>query len=106
MAEQIERDKVYNALHSVMSDYENSGCSYAEIDRAESALDFVEDRINNIPTADVRSVAHGKWEDVYDSSKEREVTKCSVCHGITIYFDSPFCQWCGARMDEEAENNE
>lgn len=79
MAEYIDREKAKSLLHI---EYE-----YA----AEQLLD-------EIPTADVAPVVHGRW-DILDGYKTRRV--CSVCG-----WDAPeygkfysYCPNCGAKMD-------
>lgn len=46
-------------------------------------------------TADVEEVRHGEWieQSIYSF-------KCSVCGEIEKY-ESPYCRWCGAKMDKE-----
>ena len=45
------------------------------------------------PAADVQEVKHGKWDEqgIYKF-------KCSCCGAVEKY-ESPFCRWCGAKMD-------
>ncbi len=98
MAEYIEREALHKSMSFNITD--DPGCPLFVAATVHQTIDCA-------PAADVRPVIRGKWEDVYDNSKEREVTRCSICHCITIYFDSPFCQWCGAKMDgEDGEDNE
>ena len=69
-------------------------------------------RIRQMPAADVRPVARGKWvpypcmDDMY-----KAFFKCSVCgkivsvpHGKTVETELPFCN-CGACMNEEANHD-
>ena len=50
--------------------------------------------ISAIKAADVQSVKHGRWLD--DGGRCR----CSECSERSIEdFDTPYCQWCGAKMD-------
>ena len=41
---------------------------------------------------------HGPWKA--DASVE---WICSICGGMRLMIKSRFCPWCGAKMDEEAE---
>lgn len=74
-----------------------------------SAIEVLED----FPTADVAEVRHGRWIEkpfefrcggitTYSSVTD---TVCSVCGESAIeYAESPYCPWCGAKMDEENED--
>ena len=66
--------------------------------------------IADFPAADVEPVRHGMWIKESDGG-----TKCSVCNkrvrDVTGGWDEPvdlsdmpYCPKCGARMDEEANN--
>ncbi len=65
--------------------------------------DFVKvANINEIPTADVQEVKHGKWVEV-----EKDVFECSHCkryriHGCSIP-EPRYCGNCGAKMNLEDE---
>ncbi len=51
--------------------------------------------IDNIPTADVVEVKHGKWEGC----------ECSLCgHFATYANDYNYCPNCGAKMDGKDTN--
>ena len=52
--------------------------------------------MTKIPTADVAEVKHGKW---IERQYEMEIYyQCSAC-GCNDYGDSPYCPYCGAKMD-------
>lgn len=62
-------------------------------------------RIDNIPTADVVPVVHGKWEE-FDELYGDTTYKCSVCgEPWTLIDGTPqdnnmhYCPNCGAKMD-------
>ena len=74
-----------------------------------------------IPAADVAPVRHGRWEfgkDLPDSfgsiSKNKYHLYCSECRNQAFNkstdndcdfdMDTPFCPWCGAKMDKEETN--
>lgn len=61
------------------------------------AVDSVD--IEAIPAADVQPVRHGRW--MYET--ETEMFQCSVCGGMAVRNEYPYCHWCGARMDLEAD---
>lgn len=52
--------------------------------------------IEYAPAADVAEVKHGKW---IERQYEMEIYyQCSAC-GCNDYGDSPYCPYCGAKMD-------
>ena len=72
------------------------------------------------PAADVAPVVHGRWEfgkDLPDSfgsiNKNKYHLYCSECRNQAFNktvdndpdfdVDTPFCQWCGAKMDKKEE---
>lgn len=57
------------------------------------------DSIDNQPTADVAEVMHGRWIDRDDCD-----WTCSCC-GHVSQPASPYCAWCGAKMDLEANKD-
>lgn len=60
---------------------------------------------NNCPIVEVGKVKHGRWISTA-STLTGYWHKCSGCGGVAIpYYNgqdilSPYCPWCGARMDE------
>ena len=92
MAEYIKREE---ALMKLMQD----GCSAKNLQS-----------ISDMPAADVAPVMHGRWIKESDGG-----TRCSVCNkrvrDVTGGWeepvdlsDMPYCPKCGARMNEEAQN--
>ena len=78
------------------------------------------DTFADIPAADVAPVQHGRWEfgkDLPDSfgsiNKNKYHLYCSECRNQAFNktvdndpdfdVDTPFCPWCGAKMDKEEE---
>ena len=76
------------------------------------------DTFSDIPTADVAPVVHGRWvfgKDLADSfgsiNKNKYHLYCSECRNQAFNKsadndcdfdeDTPFCPWCGAKMDGE-----
>lgn len=86
MAEYINREKAKRLLH----------IEYAYA--AEQLLD-------EIPTADVAPVVHGKWIVRFDGPYKRRRCYCSHCGkhngvgGIAQNQEKPYCPNCGAKMD-------
>ena len=66
--------------------------SYAPPDWFDGYYDII-NQLRDEPAADVQEVKHGKWieQGIYSF-------KCSYCGEVEKY-ESPFCRWCGARMD-------
>ena len=76
------------------------------------------DTFADIPAVDVATVQHGRWEfgkDLPDSfgsiNKNKYHLYCSECRNQAFNktvdndpdfdVDTPFCPWCGAKMDKE-----
>lgn len=107
MAEYVEREKVFEMLHSVDDGNIGSENWRAAIDAATTGL-------YNMPVADVQEVKHGYWEQIDPELcaiclKGETAWQCSVCkhkYAISGSGDVGFayCPDCGAKMDEE-ENN-
>ena len=105
MAKYIEcfscRDDLYNAILDILSGDSTN-------DRANQIIDLFDD----LPSADVQPVKHGRWEQLVSkqSGLNYEVgARCSCCneHTVTICICEAmpfeFCPHCGARMD--GDNN-
>ena len=92
MAEYIEREKVYHKLTGVCDGYcHGKMCKYTE---------YMLEEIEDIPTADVKSVRRGKWVD----------SKCSICGerpdnymsgNVWIKHFPSYCPNCGADMQSD-----
>lgn len=57
-------------------------------------------RARDAPTVDAEPVKQGHWFKLHNQFPQRY--QCSVC-GRTDVGKFPFCHYCGARMDGEAE---
>ena len=108
MTEYIKRE---DAIDAVLDTYYNT----PDIDLSGERLEAA---ILNIPAADVAVVQHGRWEfgkDLPDSfgsiNKNKYHLYCSECRNQAFNktidndpdfdVDTPFCPWCGAKMDKE-----
>ena len=58
------------------------------------------DVVDDLPTADVQEVRHGRWECNYDRGAFYIVYVCSECGRGSLVKEN-FCPSCGARMDGE-----
>ena len=104
MAEYIERDAVLEKCREIAACEWNHIAS--PVSWADAYEQFAED-IEEIQTADVARVRHGRWIEpsrLYYGAKQYE---CSLCcsdafwnkHSITEKY--PYCPNCGAKMDLE-----
>lgn len=57
--------------------------------------------IENIPAVDAAPVVHARWQGI---SPFVDTEECSNCrYNIqSKELETPYCPWCGAKMDEEA----
>ena len=60
--------------------------------------DEVSELIDNMPSADVEPVRHGRW---LDRTQEPGVAECSVCGSAGMFWMN-YCPNCGAKMDKGA----
>lgn len=80
---------------AIIRKIENDTCSDCE-NKELCKMCFWDDAkivINNMDTVD--PVKHGHWE-MYKTAY-----KCSVCEQEDPFGLTPYCRWCGAKMDEE-----
>ena len=113
--EYVEREVISEGIRKYY--YKNPpNSSYQEgFDRG---LDKAQRVILNAPAADVVEVRHGRWifgKDLADSfgsiNKNKYHLYCSECHNQAFNktvdndpdfdVDTPFCPWCGAKMNKE-----
>ena len=73
----------------------------------EGSFCYVEDIINGQPAVDAEPVRHGRWIDETFKSwgLVHHPFKCNLC-GEHAEFSSLYCPNCGAKMDEEEEDEE
>lgn len=62
--------------------------------------------IDEVPTADVQEVKHGKWVKVMPRRRGRNATyKCTCCNQLRSSYYNDVQDWeycpCGAKMDKE-----
>ena len=95
MARYIDADKFYQKLDKTQTK------------RKECTVDYLEvfEMLDDIPTADVVEVKHGKWvetkewyfDEYAQSDYQRKCYECSICKR-TEQYKEPYCH-CGAKMD-------
>lgn len=99
MAEYIDRDAVYTAFTNACTDVLERASEIIYI--AGFSYERVIEILDDIPTADVAPVVHGRWKT---NSDRPDTLICSVCKcGFDMWKHDPhnFCPNCGARMDED-----
>lgn len=91
MAEYVERKTIMEfPIRKDRCDKEHANEHF--IFGIESVLEYVE----NLPSADVTPVVHGRW--IMHADELGLTCECSVCH-IETMCDGNYCPNCGARMD-------
>ena len=111
--EYVEREVISEGIRKYY--YKNPpNSSYEE--GFDCGLDKAQRVILNAPAADVAPVVHGRWvfgKDLADSfgsiNKNKYHLYCSECRNQAFNktvdndpdfdVDTPFCPWCGAKMD-------
>lgn len=92
-----------DALQDYIESDDSGLCAAREFQRDYIAC------IDDMPTID--PVKHGHWiigdwhkcDEVYPN-QGRKCSRCfRTCHITQVPWDATFCPWCGAKMDEEAE---
>ena len=96
-----------------MTEYINTTTLLKEIDHAfHTDTIGKKDVINliiNLPVADVTPVLHGRWiMGTGENGLQTGDRKCSRCgeivkYGYSLYGVHNFCNYCGAKMNEEAQ---
>lgn len=102
MSEYIERSKVAKMLDAV---YENGWTTKYSV---EMYVNTAQQMLMLLPGADVAPVVRGRWLTWDEKFPGRATGKnlgvfCSVCGNHSDY-STLYCAACGAKMDEEGEN--
>ncbi len=61
--------------------------------------------ISVLPAVDAVPVVHGRWQGVSPMVDSMECSVCRYCIP-SEEFETPFCPWCGAKMDGERRDDE
>ena len=72
------------------------------ISRHSAIADMIAREIDEMPSADVAPVVHGKWEPIINAYGELEGWICKRC-GTETKQKSSYCPSCGSRMDGGSE---
>ena len=104
MSRYIDADRMKNGIMQYADVYGHISCGV-------TSFNILVEQLTK-DTADVQEVKHGRWIEkpfefrcwgitTYSSVTD---TVCSVCGESAIeYAESPYCPWCGAKMDEVEE---
>lgn len=67
--------------------------------RAFKTRQDIQDFLDNIPTADVAPVVHGKWgTGRFNLGTGDYEEQCTHCRNFSKEYGKPYCPNCGARM--------
>jgi hypothetical protein len=90
MKEYIEKEAARDLMEQALAD--------------EWEIQYADDRLDEIPAADVVEVRHGRWEpDEFWRNHDIDYCVCSACQKYWIHngdqYDFNYCPNCGAKMD-------
>lgn len=104
MSDYIKREKAIEYLVDNMTWMDADGIETSEEDKRDAIAEL----INGVPSADVAPVRHGHW--IHErlpstSGGSYAVIRCSECQLQVPTYETRFCPNCGAKMDEENNND-
>jgi hypothetical protein len=95
MPRYIDADTLKESLKNLKAE----GRNQKYVQGLQDAIDdYFPQIIDDVPTADVEPVRHGRWYEYGEQSYKR----CSICHerySPPLGVFPPFCLNCGAKMD-------
>lgn len=95
MGEYVSKIAVIRALLKDFKDERHTWYS------ASYAIDIMAKIVDEMPSAEVRPVVHGKWEDWVEG-----YAMCSECGETTPWlYASDYCGHCGAKMEDDNETD-
>ena len=106
MSRYIDADKLYELIRT--NDYRLATIN-GSIDYGMFTIG-IKQAIDEIPTADVAEVRHGKWLTWEEQFPDRKPTKknnlgvfCNNCHSHADNM-TDYCPYCGAKMDGDTND--
>ena len=106
MSRYIDADKLYELIRT--NDYRLATIN-GSIDYGMFTI-RIKQAIDEIPTADVAEVRHGKWLTCEEQFPDRKLTKksnlgvfCNNCHSHADNM-TDYCPHCGAKMDGDTND--
>lgn len=100
MAECIEREALIKKLR-IMPIPKQAGSANTWLDNCAAGVNAAIREVASFPAAEVAPVVHGKWDkngNCTNCGKHAPFWSMSSC-----YYESPYCQSCGAMMDGGTE---
>lgn len=89
MKEYIEKDAARDLMERALED--------------DWEIQYANDRLRDIPIADVVEVRHAYWRDIQPPDQDNNVQCwCSACGAGELHADGmivPYCWKCGSKMD-------
>lgn len=80
--------------------------TYEEVYFTESEQAWIRNFIIRQPTMDAVEVVHGRWIKRTEVFGEIYCSECRTIEKTTdSNFKTPYCPWCGAKMDGERKDN-
>lgn len=110
MAEYIDREMAINLFYTVDPENDGTDGSTAIRNTGEYSSEEIESMLSDLPTADVASVRHARWNRPYISMFFPLKIKDAYCY--CTYCGNPakhrkttnYCSYCGAIMDGGKDN--
>lgn len=91
MARYIDADELKNAFTNWREIVNNPYDFFPSVEECKAVIDAQ-------PTAEVAEIKRGRWKMPAEYGDEYT---CSVCGEITRRNRTPYCGWCGAKMEVE-----
>lgn len=91
----------------MMDDLISRAAAIKEIEPIKYCGDFISALIH-LPAVDAVPVVHARWIPYKTpSGRETIFERCSACKQPTLVTrETPYCPWCGAKMDGEQEDSD